>query len=294
MTPLLVTGLQRRGLDPKPFVIALAAAANAGSAATIIGNPQNILIGQVGGLDFWPFLAACGPPALVGLLCVQLVIAWLWRGRLAAHRHGSSRTGCGPARPLDPKGLRKAVFYTVLLLTLFATPLPHVEGVLLVAGRAPGQPQPRHAAHAGPGRLAPAGAVRGLFVVTARARRARACRRRSLAAPDAGTAWRRTDPIAARAAHPRGRATRSATCRWSCCCCPCCRHPRRRRSTASPCSRPWPATCWWSAASPTSSPSSARATCGVQLGFLEHARCGIPITVLSLTAAIGWLWLIGS
>ena len=50
--PLLVTGIQRRGLDPKPFVIALASAANAGSAATLIGNPQNILIGQVGGLEF--------------------------------------------------------------------------------------------------------------------------------------------------------------------------------------------------------------------------------------------------
>ena len=28
---------------------------------------------------------------------------------------------------------------------------------------------------------------------------------------------------------------------------------------------------------------------GVQLGFLEHARCGIPITVLSLAAALAWL-----
>jgi Na+/H+ antiporter NhaD/arsenite permease-like protein len=50
MTPLLVTGLLRRSLDPRPFLIALAAAANAGSAATIIGNPQNTLIGQSGGL----------------------------------------------------------------------------------------------------------------------------------------------------------------------------------------------------------------------------------------------------
>ena len=66
MTPMLCTGLAARGLDPRPFLIALAAAANAGSAATIIGNPQNILIGQIGGLDFWRFLAVCGPPALIG------------------------------------------------------------------------------------------------------------------------------------------------------------------------------------------------------------------------------------
>ena len=28
---------------------------------------------------------------------------------------------------------------------------------------------------------------------------------------------------------------------------------------------------------------------GVELGFLEHARCGVPITVLSLAAAVAWL-----
>ena len=56
ISPLLIAGAQSRGLDPRPFVIALAAATNAGSAATLIGNPQNILIGAIGRLDFWTFL----------------------------------------------------------------------------------------------------------------------------------------------------------------------------------------------------------------------------------------------
>jgi Na+/H+ antiporter NhaD/arsenite permease-like protein len=70
MTPLLCAGLKSRGLDPRPYLIALAGAANAGSAATLIGNPQNILIGQVGRLRFWEFLAACGPPAALALLII--------------------------------------------------------------------------------------------------------------------------------------------------------------------------------------------------------------------------------
>ena len=74
MTPMLATGLIRRGLDPRPFLIALSSAANAGSAATIIGNPQNILIGQSGGLDFWAFIARCGPPAVAGVLASWLVV----------------------------------------------------------------------------------------------------------------------------------------------------------------------------------------------------------------------------
>jgi Na+/H+ antiporter NhaD/arsenite permease-like protein len=134
MTPLLCTGLLRRGLDPRPFLIALAAAANAGSAATIIGNPQNILIGQVGQLEFWPFLAACGPPALLALLVVHLVVWLVWRGRFALAGTKSTHAAADPTAMLDRRGLVKALIYTVILLLLFATPLPQVEGVLMVAG----------------------------------------------------------------------------------------------------------------------------------------------------------------
>jgi Na+/H+ antiporter NhaD/arsenite permease-like protein len=131
MTPMLCRGLMARGLDPRPFVVALAAAANAGSAATAIGNPQNILIAQHGGLDFWQFLAVCGPPAVVALAIVYLVILLLARGQLRAGRAGQDS---GPLPALDRAGLSKAVLATVALLGLFATPLPHVEGVLVVAG----------------------------------------------------------------------------------------------------------------------------------------------------------------
>ena len=130
MTPMLCAGLIRRGVDARPFVIALAGGANAGSAATIIGNPQNILIGEVGGLDFWPFLLACAPPALAGLACVFLVVWWQWRTRFRAPQNAAAL----PVPTLDPPGLIKASFAALLLLVLFATPLPHVEGVLLVAG----------------------------------------------------------------------------------------------------------------------------------------------------------------
>ena len=133
MTPMLCTGLLRRGLDPRPFLIALASAANAGSAATIIGNPQNILIGQVGQLEFWPFLAACGPPAVVALVLSHLVVWQAWRGRFDIARDKSSHAAVPPPA-LDRAGLAKALVFAAILLLLFATPLPHVEGVLMVAG----------------------------------------------------------------------------------------------------------------------------------------------------------------
>ncbi|MGQ9368851.1 SLC13 family permease [Azospirillum sp. A39] len=133
MTPMLCAGLHRRGLDPRPFLIALAGAANAGSAATVIGNPQNILIAQVGGLDFWRFLAVCGVPAAVGTACVYATVRWSWRGRWQAHA-APPRDGEGAAPAPAPWHLAKAVAATLVLLVLFATPMPQETGVLLIAG----------------------------------------------------------------------------------------------------------------------------------------------------------------
>jgi len=47
IAPVLADACLRRGLDPVPFLLALACAANVGSAATLIGNPQNMLRGGV-------------------------------------------------------------------------------------------------------------------------------------------------------------------------------------------------------------------------------------------------------
>ena len=98
MTPMLALGLLRRGLDPRPFLIALTAAANAGSAATIIGNPQNILIGQFGGLDFLRSSRSAGlrPPLRWGS-----PIWSCWPSGVAASSH--STRGSSTARSYRPR-----------------------------------------------------------------------------------------------------------------------------------------------------------------------------------------------
>lgn len=84
MTPILVEGCRRRGLDPLPHLLGLAIAANIGSAATLIGNPQNMLIGEVLGLSFGGYLAEAAPPVLAGLVAAYGVICLLSRGRWLA------------------------------------------------------------------------------------------------------------------------------------------------------------------------------------------------------------------
>jgi Na+/H+ antiporter NhaD/arsenite permease-like protein len=130
MTPLLVRGLMLRGLDPCPFLAALAGAANAGSAATIIGNPQNIVIGQVGQLDFLDFAIACAPPAVAALALTVIVVRMVWARALTA-----SPSGPTPALPpVDAAQCAKASVATLVLLALFFTPVPRELSAIAVAG----------------------------------------------------------------------------------------------------------------------------------------------------------------
>ncbi len=81
MTPVIIEVCIKRRLDPKPFLLALACAANVGSAATLIGNPQNILIGQVLNLSFSGYMLDAILPSAVGLVITWAVIARLTEGK---------------------------------------------------------------------------------------------------------------------------------------------------------------------------------------------------------------------
>ncbi|HDP24719.1 MAG TPA: anion transporter, partial [Deltaproteobacteria bacterium] len=79
--PVLIQACRRRNLDPVPFLLALACAANVGSAATLIGNPQNILIGQALNLSFPRYLMIAGIPSLLGLSVIWIVIVSRYKTR---------------------------------------------------------------------------------------------------------------------------------------------------------------------------------------------------------------------
>jgi Na+/H+ antiporter NhaD/arsenite permease-like protein len=74
VAPVLADACLRRRLDPVPFLLALACAANIGSAATLIGNPQNMLIGQRLQLDFGAYLLEAAVPVSLGLLALWLLL----------------------------------------------------------------------------------------------------------------------------------------------------------------------------------------------------------------------------
>ncbi|MGH7096191.1 MAG: SLC13 family permease [Stellaceae bacterium] len=134
IAPLLIAGAQDRGLDPRPLLIALAAATNAGSAATLIGNPLNILIGSVGRLDFWRFLVICAVPAIFSLVVVFAVVWLQWRTRITQTVLAAALDPPAPVHhPLDRNQTLKGAGALLALFVLFATPLPREIGALIIA-----------------------------------------------------------------------------------------------------------------------------------------------------------------
>ena len=79
MAPILADACLRRRLDPVPFLLALACASNIGSALTLIGNPQNMLIGEVLRLPFGAYVRDAAPPVLAGLAVLWALMAWSLR-----------------------------------------------------------------------------------------------------------------------------------------------------------------------------------------------------------------------
>lgn len=81
ITPVLIGICAKRRLNPMPFLLGLACASNIGSAATLIGNPQNMLIGQQLDLSFVGYLMAAIVPSVLGLAACWGIIARIYRGR---------------------------------------------------------------------------------------------------------------------------------------------------------------------------------------------------------------------
>src|SRR2546428_12168556 len=87
MAPVLADACLKRRLDPVPYLLGLACAANVGSALTLIGNPQNMLIGESLRMSFGGYLREAAVPVLLGL-----AVTW---GLIVIQ--GGGRWGCPPS-----------------------------------------------------------------------------------------------------------------------------------------------------------------------------------------------------
>ena len=111
LTPLVVAVVVRGRLPLLPYLLALAMSANIGSTCTLVGNPQNMIIGHLSKIRFTSFSLSLLPVSLAGLTVEFAILSFAFRKTLRA---GSIQPGEVPQRPLD----RRLMALTLGILTL--------------------------------------------------------------------------------------------------------------------------------------------------------------------------------
>ena len=91
VTQLVVAIIVRSGLPLLPYLLALAMSANLGSLATLVGNPQNMIIGHLSGISFIRFSASMLPVAVAGLLIQYVVLSLGFRTPIIVRRDSPNR-----------------------------------------------------------------------------------------------------------------------------------------------------------------------------------------------------------
>ncbi len=80
--PLVDQTARRAGRNRVPYLLGLAMGSNAGSAMTVAGNPQNMLVAHLSDLSYREYLAKAGLPAAAALVTTGVVIHYLFRTEL--------------------------------------------------------------------------------------------------------------------------------------------------------------------------------------------------------------------
>lgn len=80
--PVVVGLIRKHRLPATPFLLALCTGANTGSVATLVGNPQNMLCGILGGLEYRDYTLRMLPVVLVSLAINHGLLVLYYRSGL--------------------------------------------------------------------------------------------------------------------------------------------------------------------------------------------------------------------
>ncbi|KAA0101364.1 hypothetical protein CIW49_05490 [Mycolicibacterium sp. P1-18] len=124
VAPVTLLVCDRLGVKPTPFLMAEVFASNIGGAATLVGDPPNIIIASRGGLSFNDFLVHMAPIAALALIVLMVTLPVLFRGSFAVAPDRVADVMALNEREAirDPQLLLKA---GVVLLGVFAAFIGH-------------------------------------------------------------------------------------------------------------------------------------------------------------------------
>jgi Na+/H+ antiporter NhaD/arsenite permease-like protein len=130
MTPLVIRIIDDADLPPIPYLLAVAFGSNAGSVATLTGNPQNMIVGTLSGISYARFAAALVLPALASLLLAAAILHAIFHRDLPRRPLAAEAL---PAPEVDRLLLAKSLAALLLALAGFLAGL-HLAWTALFAG----------------------------------------------------------------------------------------------------------------------------------------------------------------
>jgi len=142
MAPISIQIALALGINPLALLIPEMLASNVGGIATLIGTPNNILIGSYAGLGFTDFLNDLTPGVLIVQVVVTVYVLLIFRSDYRLSDETDSRDLLNllkeNARITEPDNLRKAgiVFIGTLLLFVFGENFHLVPAVTAMIGAA--------------------------------------------------------------------------------------------------------------------------------------------------------------
>jgi Na+/H+ antiporter NhaD/arsenite permease-like protein len=131
LTPLIIRSCLDKNLKPLPFLLGLACASNIGSSLTLVGNPQNLLIGQVLSIPFAQYMKYSIIPCLLGLVATWGMIHWQMKGAWTMRAAKIEFASIPYDRWQSSKGL---LLIVILLFIFFFFDVPRDHISLIVAG----------------------------------------------------------------------------------------------------------------------------------------------------------------
>ena len=131
--PVVGAALLRQQLNPVPYLIALAIASNLGAEATLIGNPQDMMIGQVAHLSFVHYLLWSAVPVTVAMAAAYGIIWLLSRKNLRSTLTVAGESNPQP-RPFNRTHTLKGLIILAVVVGLFFSALPKEVIALAAAG----------------------------------------------------------------------------------------------------------------------------------------------------------------
>ena len=132
LTPVFIRACGLLRTNPVPYLIAEAMASNIGSTATMVGNPQNMIIGVSSGISFLSFFLYLAPVAVAGCLALVLLMYLVYRRdfRQAFTPDLARLQELGPDQPRAAR--RAALLLVPTVLAFFLSPFIGVD-ISLVA-----------------------------------------------------------------------------------------------------------------------------------------------------------------